>query len=218
MKTNWKRLLSAILAVVLVIACLPAAALADGGLWEGPVSAEMVSHFGPNGLFDDATYTDSTYYSDSWFLADSTETNYSLALVSAMTGGASYSSPSDNNGKKISALMAQMGFTDVQMNDNYAQGIKTEDSIGCIIGRKTITDSAGKTYTLLAAFPRNAGYEYEWAGNFNVGESGYHAGFALARDQMLEFMGQYIGAHNITSAVKVWSAGYGEPAHHRVVA
>ena len=166
-----RKTVCALLALLLLVGMLPAAALADGGIWEGPVSVTMVSHFGENGLLDSsATYTDSAYYSDRWFLTDSATTNYELALMSAMACGASSSSTSDPYGRKISALLEAMHFSGVERNEYYINGTSERDSIGCIIGRKTITDSAGKAHTLLAVFFRNAGYEYEWISNFSVGE------------------------------------------------
>ena len=206
------KLLSILLSLVLMLGLLPAVSLADGGLWEGPVSVEMVSHFGSGGesdLFGDATYTDTAYYSDRWFLADSATLNYDLALMSAMACGASYSRPSDLHGQKISALLEAMRFSDVERNEYYIKGTNETDSIGCIIGRKTIADESGE-YTLLAVFPRNAGYGNEWSGNFNLGAEGDHAGFVLARDQVLDFMGQYL--YGITGRVKVWCAGYSRGA------
>ena len=64
----------------------------------------------------------------------------------------------------------------------------------------------------MAVFPRNAGYEHEWIGNFNIGADGVHAGFAQARDQIRKFMAQYVEGNGISGPVKVWSAGYSRGA------
>ena len=59
---------------------------------------------------------------------------------------------------------------------------------------------------------RGAGYESEWAGNFNLGEKGQHDGFALARDEALRFIRNYIKDHDITGDIKLWIAGYSRAA------
>jgi len=162
--------------------------------------------------FTDGNYVDTCHYSDSWFLEDSHTENYKLALMSAMADGASSSNELDNNGTKINNLLESIGYTNIQKNDYYAQGLTLDNSLGAIIGKKDIQDKSGKKYTLLAVFPRSAGYGNEWAGNFNMGTAGMHKGFQLARDEMLRFTKQYITANNITGNLKIWSAGYSRGA------
>ena len=205
MKAITKRLIALLLIAVLTAGLLPAAALADGG-WYPTVTAPvtMVSNFGGAA----AQHTDECYYSDSWFLADSATVNAHLATLSAIAGGVSYSNDADERGGKITAMLEALGFDSVELNAYYAAPVTLEDSIGCAVGCKTITDSAGKQYTLLAVMPRNAGYRQEWAGDFHVGAEGLHAGFRIARDEVLRFLRQYLAAHAITGDVKVWIAGY----------
>ena len=182
----------------------------DDGIVTKNVEIKMVSHFSED--FGNTEFKDTCLYSDAWFLQDSTTTNYDLAVLSSMTGGASYSNPLDNNGSKISSLLEEVGYTNIKKNQYYTTGTKLEDSMGAIIGSKVIKDTNHKPYTLLAVFPRNAGYEAEWAGNFNIGTSGIHQGFLLARDEVLRFMKDYINTQHITGELKIWGAGYSRGA------
>ncbi len=210
MKHAGRKTLSVLLALWMLLSLLPAAALAGDAAADPVIGAEveMVSHYGGG----PETVTDVCFYSDAWFREDSSSVNYSLATLSAMACGASYSNEPDDHGKKIDALLKALSFSDVEMNRYFAEGIKLEQSIGCIIGRRTLTDAAGKETTLLAVFPRNAGYANEWIGNFTTGAEGIHDGFLQARDEVLRFMKQYIEKHGITGSVKVWSAGYSRGA------
>ncbi len=174
------------------------------------VEAEMVSHFGENQF--QSTYKDTCYYDDTWFYKDSYELNYDLAAMSAMVGGTSYSYYKDRTPNRIKNLLGQMGYTNVSANEYYTKGIMLEDSMGVTIGQKKIVDDNNKEFTLLAVFPRSAGYEDEWVGNFNVGESGMHEGFLLCRDEVLRFMKHYISEQNIAGNLKVWLAGYSRGA------
>ena len=167
------------------------------------VTVRMTSNFGEH--IGEDEYDDNCFYSDYWFVEDSYNPNYELALMSSMAGGASYSTTADNNGGKIAKMLEDTGFSNIQKNQYYSQGVKLENSIGIIIGSKSIKNWSGKEYTLLAVFPRNAGYASEWAGNFNVGTSGIHKGFLEARDEMLRYMKSYISSNNITGDLKVWS-------------
>ena len=174
------------------------------------VEVTMVSHFCED--VGEEEFKDSCKYSDYWFLEDSSTVNYELALMSAMAGGASYSNTLDNNGAKINNLLLDIGFTNIEKNTYYSQGLKLNDSMGAIIGQKSIIDTNGKEYTLLAVFPRNAGYGAEWGGNFNLGTGEVHAGFLAARDEVLRFLKQYITTYSISGDLKIWSAGYSRGA------
>ena len=154
------------------------------------VEAELASNFG-NTVGED-TIKEKCTYDDSWFFENTKEINYELALFSAITGGASYSSSSEITGNKISKLLEATGFRNIEKNYYYTNGITLENSMGAIIGRKTVRKVTDDSYTLLAIFPRNAGYLDEWVGNFNIDSDGVHRGFLLARDEMLRFTKSFI--------------------------
>ena len=174
------------------------------------IEVTMVSHF--KGDLGSDEFTDTVLYDDHYFLEDPKTVNYGLALMSTFADGASYSNDLDNNGYKIAAYLSAAGYTKIQKNEYYRRGVKLDDSLGVIIGQKTIHDYDDKAYTLLAIFPRNAGYGAEWAGNFNIGENGIHEGFLEARDEMLRFTKNYITTNKVEGALKVWTAGYSRGA------
>ena len=151
------------------------------------VNVEIAHYIG-----DGPTIDETVFYDDDWFLGDPKEVNHGLALMSVITGGASSITEDDAIGNKIAALMDVAGFANIERNVYYAQDINLDDSIGAVIGEKTLIDKDGKPYTLLALFPRNGGYRNEWAGNFNMATSGMHAGFRHCRDELLRFMKNWL--------------------------
>ncbi|MBE6136173.1 MAG: lipase family protein [Erysipelotrichaceae bacterium] len=180
------------------------------GMVEKNVEMELISHF--KEPLGESTYKDSCLYSDYWFINDSFDLNYHLATASAMIGAVSYSYSKDNNGTRIASFLEDVGYSNIVKNYYYANGEKLEDSIGGIIGSKKIKNYEGKEYTLLALFPRNAGYGAEWMGNFNIGKEGFHEGFLEARDELLRLMKSYITSKSISGDIKVWAAGYSRGA------
>lgn len=174
------------------------------------VDVRMVTHF--KDKVGEEWIDDTCFYSDYWFLDDSYDYNSELALMSAMVDGASYCTKTELTGTFITTLLQGVGFSDIQLNQYYSQGVFLTNSIGAVIGKKTIKDYAGKEYTLLALFPRNAGYQDEWYGNFNLGDGPIHEGFRMTRDEMLRFLKSYIDSNNIRGDLKIWTAGYSRGA------
>ena len=201
---------------LLTFLCVPLLVVGCGNTPRGPANPDntievtMVSHFGE--VLGEAEYKDNCTYEDAWFFEDNTRINYNLALASAMSAGASYSNSLDNNGQKINKFLTDTGFKNIKFNYYYSNGLKLQNSIGAVIGQKTIKDDSGKSYTLLAVFPRNAGYADEWYGNFNIDASGTHVGFILARDEVLRFLKNYITTSNVTGDLKIWTTGYSRGA------
>ena len=211
MKMKATRWIGMLLVVVLLTGLLPVSAFAapSGTI---KATATLESHFGEGGLTtDEESYTDTAYFSDSWFTKSSFKPNPSLATLSAITGGASYGNGKNTAAETFARLLEDFGFEDIEMNDYYSTGTMLRDSIGCIMGRKTIRDGSG-SHTLLAVFFRNAGYRDEWYGDFNIGGNGVHTGFFAARDETLRFMKQYVETYNVSGDVKVWTAGYSRGA------
>ena len=192
-----------------LVAPLLLSGCSSNSLFKKEVEVKMVSNFAQE--IGEGAYVDKVMYKDSWFLEDSYDLNYELALASAMTGGASYSNSADQNGSKIADFLKNTGFEKIEKNAYYSEGIYLPNSMGVIIGQKRLV-TRDKKYTLLAVFPRNAGYEDEWVGNFNMSNTGVHTGFMLARDEVLRFMKQYIVSNGIKGDLKVWTAGYSRGA------
>ena len=212
MKQKTSRLIALLLIAALAAGLLPVSALAADGGAENVISAQITlsTHFGD--LFPAAEYTDTCYYSDSWFLADSSALNYRLATLSAMISAASASNGADPRAARLRDILEKLGFGGFALNRCYSESVSTANSIGVAVASKTILDGAGKPYTLLAVFPRSAGYGLEWVGNFSTGAEGLHKGFTAARDEILRFLRQYIGANAISGDVKVWAGGYSRGA------
>ena len=198
-----RKLLLTLVAPLLLSGC------SSNSLLEKEVEVKMVSNFASE--IGEGEYVDKVMYKDSWFLEDSYDLNYELALASAMTGGASYCNGEDQNGSKITKFLEDTGFDKIEKNTYYSEGIFLPNSMGAIIGQKYLV-ADDKEYTLLAVFPRNAGYEDEWVGNFTLSNTGIHTGFTLARDEVLRFMKQYIVSNEIKGDLKIWAAGYSRGA------
>lgn len=149
-------------------------------------------------------------YTDAYFDSPSQEINQHLATMSVSLAYSSSSALNTDDyahqSKNLTALLSDIGFQDVEVNDDY-QKKPTVDSVGVAAGQKQIETSDG-TYTLLAFVPHSAGYESEWVSNVTLGESGNAEGFDTSAKKMLAYASQYIKAHSITGNVKIWLAGY----------
>lgn len=106
----------------------------------------------------------------------------------------------------ILAFLEKAGFSEEEANGYYSTE-KQESSMAVAVGQRTI-QALGETYTLLAVFPRSAGYGQEWTGNFTVGQGDIHEGYKAARDEVLRFVKAYIEKHHITGPLKIWIAGH----------
>ena len=80
----------------------------------------------------------------------------------------------------------------------------TKDSIGVVAAKKTLYDGS----TLVAMAIRGGGYEQEWAGNFTIGRTDDHDGFAEAKKNTLKFLDDYLTEKKITGPIKLWIVGY----------
>ena len=181
----------------------------------------------PSGDYKDGTtkdVKDTCYYSDRYF--DEASNIYrddlasaSLCLtLSAFSSNVNRDSKYDEEYRNARRLLigdankpdtVYMGFDSfhqIGYNDN-----KTENSIAAVIAKKPIV-SNGKDYTLLAVAVRGGGYGAEWAGNFNVGLSGEHAGFNKAKTKVLDFIKNYIKSYDIKGDIKLWITGYSRGA------
>ena len=159
-------------------------------------------------------------YKDSDFTKSSFKGSKSLEILSIQVAAASlswygpeldqYEIDSSRNDYNIKNFLNSMKFNSIESN-NYYNLEKKENSVGVIIGYKTIIQD-GKEYTLLAIIPRSAGYKQEWAGNFTIGDGDIHEGFKSARDEIIRFTKKYIEKNNITGDLKVWTTGYSRGA------
>lgn len=112
--------------------------------------------------------------------------------------------------KNVKELLEKLEFHDFDKNDWFEKKPQS-DSIGVAAANKELTVD-GHPYTLIAVAVRGGGYESEWAGNFTLGRSGQHYGFAQAKNQVLSFLKSYIREQNITGDIKIWLTGYSRAA------
>ena len=195
MRKTTIRGLAILLAVILLTGCLPPGSVADSS-WTPATIQGTYSYTSDEG--SNKQCTDRFIYRDDCFMRSSflgcghlTELSAKVCLASSSRYGEGedeYDTSPVNNGINLVRMMNAMGFKDVETN-NYYNLEKLENSCGVSVGHREIQVD-GKTYTLLAIFPRSAGYKQEWCGNFTVGNDKMHEGFKAARDEALRFVKQ----------------------------
>ncbi len=165
-------------------------------------------------------YTDTYFYSDGYFFGDPTEYNPQLSTMSFCLALSSFSTEENgsdtdfsNNSSNIRHLLCEeLGYTDFSENEHYSKEPST-DSIAVAAAHKRIRDAAGNPCTLIAVAVRGGGYGKEWTSNFTLGESGQAKGFCNAKEQVLEFLKDYISSDNhISGNVKFWICGFSRGA------
>ena len=162
-------------------------------------------------------YSAKCYYTNDYFAESSYTYNPSLATMSVSFAMSAFGSgnESDYENKSINAknLLMEIGISDekrIKTNDWFTKK-PTTDSIGVIAGNMPITVNK-KDYTLIALAVRGGGYEQEWASNFTIGTSGQHNGFNTAKNNVIEFLKNYISSQNINGPIKLWITGYSRAA------
>lgn len=165
--------------------------------------------------------SDNYIYDDALLLGDSKNFSWPLATMSFELACVSFSSEREENTpegyankcRNVKAYLEDNGFVDFDTNQDYKEKM-TVQSMGVACAHKRIADSESETgeTTVLAIVPRCAGYEAEWGGNFVMGETGDHAGFAHGKDKVLEFAKAYIETNSISGRIKVWAVGYSRGA------
>ena len=169
------------------------------------------------GFLDFVSNQTSTFtYSDSYFTHSGYEYDHELAIMSMVLTQTSFASATSSSkgwntaNSNFNALVKQCGFNNLAANED-AISHPGGETIGAYAATKQIVDD-GQKYTLIALGVRGHNYGGEWYGNFDVGTSGEHAGFAKARDKVLSFLKDYIADYNIKGAVKIWLVGYSRGA------
>ena len=162
-------------------------------------------------------YTDTFYYSDSYFSGDSfsydpslASASLALAMSSFPKAGTAYSAQSRN----ARTFMNNIGISDdmISVNKDFREE-PMQDTIGVIVGSKKIpSGTEGEDIDLIVVGIRGSGYTHEWSGNFNAGTEGDHNGFWLCSEEVLRTIREHISEHGITGRVKLWIAGYSRGA------
>ena len=207
-----KRIISLLLCLVLIVSLVPAAAAADTGDAR-TVTVRYASGHGENDHDYEATFT----YSDELFTKsgytyrqDLAEMSLGLAFAAFSSKDSQYSDNYATGNRNFVSMAEQCGFENIQSNKWMFQPAET-DSIGINCASKTIRDNGG-SYTLIAVGVRGNNYHAEWGGNVRLDATGEHKGFALGRDQALDYLRSYIADTGISGRVKIWIAGYSRGA------
>lgn len=207
-----KRIISLLLCLVLIVSLVPAAAAADTGDTR-TVTVRYASGHGENDHDYEATFT----YSDELFTKsgytyrqDLAEMSLGLAFAAFSSKDSQYSDKYATGNRNFVSMAEQCGFENIQSNKWMFQPAET-DSIGINCASKTIRDNGG-SYTLIAVGVRGNNYHAEWGGNARLDATGEHKGFALGRDQALDYLRSYIADTGISGRVKIWIAGYSRSA------
>ncbi len=207
-----KRIISLLLCLVLIVSLVPAAAAADTEDAR-TVTVRYASGHGENDHDYEATFT----YSDELFTKsgytyrqDLAEMSLGLAFAAFSSKDSQYSDNYATGNRNFVSMAKQCGFENIQSNKWMFQPAET-DSIGINCASKTIRDNGG-SYTLIAVGVRGNNYHAEWGGNVRLDATGEHKGFALGRDQALDYLRSYIADTGISGRVKIWIAGYSRSA------
>ena len=207
-----KRIISLLLCLVLIVSLVPAAAAADTGDTR-TVAVRYASGHGENDHDYEATFT----YSDELFTKsgytyrqDLAEMSLGLAFAAFSSKDSQYADNYATGNRNFVSMAEQCGFENIQSNKWMFQPAET-DSIGINCASKTIRDNGG-SYTLIAVGVRGNNYHAEWGGNARLDATGEHKGFALGRDQVLDYLRGYIADTGISGRVKIWIAGYSRSA------
>ncbi len=207
-----KKLLSLLVVLTLLLACLPAGVLAaDNG--EIPVTLDY-SGLTISAVFRESDFARSAYeynHDLAWLTLCLELSAYSAETrISWGEDGADDSDIAARRSANVAKAYAQLGFDRV---DYYNYGVslnESSDKVAYSIGQKTLGDGS----TLVTAFIRGGGYGGEWASNFNLTDDamaqGYHAGFSAAADGVLEQLKETLGG--IAGPVKLWITGYSRGA------
>lgn len=172
------------------------------------------------GIFDTSADMDVRYYyTDEYFTEGATVYNPSLATMSLCLELSAWPSYDTNvwanktqNARALLTGDGGIGFDDFAQNEAWNSS-PTADSIGVVAANKaiTVTDEANSSsddYTLIALAIRGGGYYNEWSSNAWLGETGEHAGFDFAKEEVVRFLDEYISNQGITGDIKLWLVGY----------
>ena len=190
MSGNLKRIISLIIAVMIVMSIFSCAASAG----ETDVKKGTFTYM-PS--FTESSSEETFYYSDEYFTVPSAVRNQHLTTMSLALA---FASMEIEGSSFIRKLYEDTGFEDIQADDMDAK--PTPSSVGTAIAHKRIGGS-----DLVALSIRGNKYGAEWAANLTAGESGNIEGFDTAAKAVTARLIKYIKDHKLQN-VKLWIAGY----------
>ena len=144
-------------------------------------------------------------YSDGLFLQPSDTFSEDLAKASLGLMISAFYCKGEGLEPQFETFLKAAGFQDI-----YAFGYDQEtskDTLAGVIGWKQVDD-----FILIAAAPRGAGYEKEWAGNLEVGSEERHVGFNHGAQIMERELLTYVENHDLSGKKKLWLSGFSRAA------
>ena len=207
-----KKLICALLALVMLVSLLPMSALAAKAENE-TVTGTIMFNAGHDDMETDHpcpfTYSDE-YFSDSGYTYRQDLATVTMAMCLAAGNVADPARYKEGPGNLID-FFNQIGFKDFEANKDFTER-PDRNTFGVGIANKEICVN-GEKCTVIGIGLRGCGYYAEWAGDFNVGAEGEHTGFAICRDKALAFLQEYLENHpEITGRIKIWCTGYSRGA------
>lgn len=191
------------LLILLTALCLlPAAVFADGA--DGFVrSASFAIPSAWGGQYA------SLLLDDRWFMEDNTQYHHGLARISLAMAVSAFRGGGGAPDAAIRAFFAQLGLDRGSGPSTWDFGAAGEDSIGTAIGFRYLTCFESPV-PLVAVAVCGGNYGDEWAGNFDFGLTGDHAGFSQAADQVLARLAAFEQALGLYSDRCIyWLSGFG---------
>lgn len=164
------------------------------------------------GIKADFRYND-TFFNQSSYIYNHNLAKASIGLATAamVSDGGDYANKAPTAAKK---LFEDIGFENYTPNGYNKK--PTENSIACVFANKNI--DATRT-SIVAIAIRGGGYEGEWSGNFNVGDSTIHEGFDIAKRTVISYLYDFLRTKKNNEEiikykdnVKFWVTGYSRSA------
>lgn len=207
-----KKLICALLSLVMLVSLLPMSALAEKAEYE-TVTGTIMFNAGHDDMETDHpcpfTYSDE-YFTGSGYTYRQDLATVTMAMCLAAGNVADPARYKEGPGNLID-FFNQIGFKDFEANKDFIER-PDRNTFGVGIANKEIYVD-GEKCTVIGIGLRGCGYYAEWAGDFNVGAEGEHTGFAICRDKALAFLQEYLECHpEITGRIKIWCTGYSRGA------
>ena len=157
------------------------------------------------------------YYTDDYFKIPSTTYDEHLSTMSidlAITGAASSFKDYKDKYSNVKDIFAKLGFRNITPNEDFLKKPEA-NTMGAVCANKPIylKNSSGSVekYNLISIVPRSSSYELEWISNFDMGETGDHAGFTRSVDIVYDHFTTFYNEHKDDFGdipVKLWIVGY----------
>ena len=153
-------------------------------------------------------FYEDTYFNKSSYIYNKMLSKMSLSMAMSAFGSLNYDY--SNKSINLKTLLNQMHFNGFDVMTTYTMK-PTTDSIAAGVANKKIKVN-GEDIILIALAVRGAGYEAEWTSNLTVGKDGDHSGFEKAKNDVREFLINYIKENQIGGKVKFWITGFSRAA------